>query len=83
MIFNWIKLYTTSDTSEYRLTHEVGDHISRDRIITLTDAVLAIVMTLSIGNCCTAAISFRSRKMSFQNDYLNCGQLFGAMQQVS
>jgi uncharacterized membrane protein len=53
LIFNWIKLYTTSRTSEYRLTHEVGDHISRDRIsrdriITLTDAVLAIVMTLLV-----------------------------------
>jgi Endosomal/lysosomal potassium channel TMEM175 len=48
LIFNWIKLYTTSHTSEYRLTHEVGDHISRDRIITLTDAVLAIVMTLLV-----------------------------------
>jgi uncharacterized membrane protein len=31
-----------------RLTHEVGDRISRDRIITLTDAVLAIVMTLLV-----------------------------------
>jgi uncharacterized membrane protein len=30
------------------LTHEVGDRISRDRIITLTDAVLAIVMTLLV-----------------------------------
>jgi uncharacterized membrane protein len=30
------------------LTHEVGDRISRDRIITLTDAVLAIVMTLIV-----------------------------------
>jgi hypothetical protein len=45
---NWIKLYTTSHTSEYRLTHEVVDHISRDRIITLTGAVLAIVMTLLV-----------------------------------
>ena len=31
-----------------RLTHEVGDRISRDRVITLTDAVLAIVMTLLV-----------------------------------
>ena len=30
------------------MTHEVGDRISRDRIITLTDAVLAIVMTLLV-----------------------------------
>jgi uncharacterized membrane protein len=30
------------------LTHEVGDHVSRDRIITLTDGVLAIVMTLLV-----------------------------------
>jgi uncharacterized membrane protein len=30
------------------LTHEVGDRVSRDRIITLTDAVLAIVMTLLV-----------------------------------
>jgi uncharacterized membrane protein len=30
------------------LTFEVGDRISRDRIITLTDAVLAIVMTLLV-----------------------------------
>ena len=48
MIFNWIKLYSANHTSEYRLTHEVGDHISRDRIITLTDGVLAIVMTLLV-----------------------------------
>ena len=34
--------------SEYRLTHEVGDHITRDRIVSLTDAVLAIVMTLLV-----------------------------------
>jgi TMEM175 potassium channel family protein len=33
---------------EYRLTREVGDFVSRDRIITLTDAVLAIVMTLLV-----------------------------------
>jgi TMEM175 potassium channel family protein len=46
--FNWIKLYSANHTSEYRLTHEVGDHISRDRIITLTDGVLAIVMTLLV-----------------------------------
>jgi uncharacterized membrane protein len=30
------------------LTHEVGDRISRDRIITLADALLAIVMTLLV-----------------------------------
>ena len=30
------------------MTHEVGDRISRDRIITLADAVLAIVMTLLV-----------------------------------
>ena len=30
------------------MTHEVGDRISRDRIITLTDGVLAIVMTLLV-----------------------------------
>jgi hypothetical protein len=43
-----IKLYSTSHTSEYSLIREVGDRISRDRIITLTDAVLAIVMTLLV-----------------------------------
>jgi uncharacterized membrane protein len=42
------RIYSTSHTGEYRLTHEVGDRISRDRIITLTDAVLAIVMTLLV-----------------------------------
>ena len=42
-----IEIYSTSQ-SEYRLTHEVGDRVSRDRIITLTDAVLAIVMTLLV-----------------------------------
>jgi uncharacterized membrane protein len=30
------------------LTYEVGDHISRDRIVSLTDAVFAIVMTLLV-----------------------------------
>ena len=30
------------------MAHEVGDRISRDRVITLTDAVLAIVMTLLV-----------------------------------
>ena len=30
------------------MTNEVGDRISRDRIVTLTDAVLAIVMTLLV-----------------------------------
>jgi TMEM175 potassium channel family protein len=30
------------------MAHEVGNRISRDRIITLTDAVLAIVMTLLV-----------------------------------
>ena len=30
------------------MTHEVGDRVSRDRIITLTDGVLAIVMTLLV-----------------------------------
>ncbi|MFZ0893744.1 MAG: TMEM175 family protein [Candidatus Nitrosopolaris sp.] len=30
------------------MTHEIGDHISRDRIVSLTDAVLAIVMTLLV-----------------------------------
>jgi hypothetical protein len=54
------KFYITSHTGEYRLTHKVGDRISRDRIMTLTDTVLAIVMTLSIGICCAGAISFRS-----------------------
>ena len=34
--------------SECRLAREVGDRISRDRVITLTDAVLAIVMTLLV-----------------------------------
>jgi uncharacterized membrane protein len=33
---------------QYRMAHEVGDRISRDRIITLTDAVLAIVMTMLV-----------------------------------
>jgi uncharacterized membrane protein len=43
-----IKPYRISQTSECRLTHEVGNQISRDRIITLTDGVLAIVMTLLV-----------------------------------
>jgi uncharacterized membrane protein len=30
------------------LTQEIGDHISRDRIVSLTDAVLAIAMTLLV-----------------------------------
>jgi uncharacterized membrane protein len=30
------------------MAHEVGDRISRDRIVSLTDAVLAIVMTLIV-----------------------------------
>ena len=30
------------------MAHEVGDRISRDRIVSLTDAVLAIVMTLLV-----------------------------------
>jgi uncharacterized membrane protein len=42
------KVYSASHTGKYRLTHEVGDRISRDRIITLVDAVLAIVMTLLV-----------------------------------
>ena len=42
------KFYITSHTGEYRLTHKVGDRISRDRIMTLTDTVLAIVMTLLV-----------------------------------
>ena len=40
--------YSTSQAGNYRLTHEVGDRVSRDRIITLTDGVLAIVMTLLV-----------------------------------
>lgn len=42
------KLFILLHTGEYRLTHEVGDRISRDRIVTLADAVLAIVMTLLV-----------------------------------
>ncbi|MGI0043787.1 MAG: TMEM175 family protein, partial [Nitrososphaeraceae archaeon] len=30
------------------MTQEIGDHISRDRIVSLTDAVLAIAMTLLV-----------------------------------
>jgi uncharacterized membrane protein len=30
------------------LTQEIGDHISRDRIVSLTDVVLAIAMTLLV-----------------------------------
>ena len=49
------------DSSECRLTHEIGDHISRDRIVSLTDAVLAIGYdSVSIGDCCAGDISFRS-----------------------
>ena len=33
---------------DYIMANEVGDRISRDRIITLVDAVLAIVMTLLV-----------------------------------
>ena len=46
---------------QYRMAHEVGDRISRDRIITLTDAVLAIVMTLLVLEIVVPpAISFRN-----------------------
>ena len=40
--------YSTSRAGNYRMAHEVGDRISRDRIVSLTDAVLAIVMTLLV-----------------------------------
>ena len=40
--------YSTSRAGGYRMAPEVGDHISRDRIVSLTDAVLAIVMTLLV-----------------------------------
>ena len=40
--------YSTSQAGNYRMAHEVGDRISRDRIVSLTDAVLAIVMTLLV-----------------------------------
>ncbi len=33
---------------ERGLTHEVGNHVSRDCIITVTDAVLAMVMILLV-----------------------------------
>ena len=39
------------------MTHEVGDHVSRDRIITLTDGVLAIVMTLLVLEIAVPEIS--------------------------
>ena len=57
MIFNWIKLYSTGHTTEYRLKNEVGDHVSRDRLITLTDEVLAIVMTLLVLEIAVPEIS--------------------------
>lgn len=39
------------------MTHEIGDHISRDRIVSLTDAVLAIVMTLLVLEIAVPEIS--------------------------
>jgi hypothetical protein len=62
-IANIINVATIKDRSHVivqALVNEIGDHISRDRIVSLTDAVLAIVMTLSIGDCCAGDISFRS-----------------------
>ena len=51
MIFNWIKLYSTGHTTEYRLKNEVGDHVSRDRLITLTDgeAIRGTLLVLEIA----------------------------------
>ena len=40
--------FIAEHTSDNSLTNEVGDRISRDRIITLADALLAIVMTLLV-----------------------------------
>ena len=48
-ISNIINVATIKDRLHV-LVNEIGDHISRDRIVSLTDAVLAIVMTLSIGD---------------------------------
>ncbi|MGB7952757.1 MAG: TMEM175 family protein [Candidatus Nitrosopolaris sp.] len=39
------------------MTHEIGDHISRDRIVSLTDAVLAKVMTLLVLEIAVPEIS--------------------------
>ena len=51
----------TLPASEYSLTHEVGDRTNRDRIVSLTDAVLAIVMTLLVlGIVIPQLISTRS-----------------------
>ena len=43
-----IQTCNISQFSDRRLVLEVGSRISRDRVITLTDAVLAIVMTLLV-----------------------------------
>ena len=51
---------------QYRMAHEVGDRISRDRIITLTDAVLAIVMTLLVLEIVVPHYLIQKLKLSFQ-----------------
>ena len=51
----------TLPASEYSLTHEVGISYNRDRIVSLTDAVLAIIMTLLVlGIVIPQPISSRS-----------------------
>ena len=65
------------------MAHEVGDHVSRDRIVSLTDAVLAIVMTLLVLEIVVPEYLVQKLQLSFQNDYLNYCQLLGATQQVS
>ena len=75
--------YGPSRAGTYRMAHEVGDGISRDRIVSLTDAVLAIVMTLLVLEIAVRSHIDQKLQLSFQNDYLSCCQLFGAMQQVS
>jgi hypothetical protein len=43
---------------ERGLTHEVGNHVSRDCIITLTDAVLAMVMILLVLEIVVPCLSY-------------------------
>ena len=54
---------------QYRMAHEVGDRISRDRIITLTDAVLAIVMTLLVLEIVVPQLSHSEIETELPNDY--------------
>ena len=70
-------------SGEDRLTQETGDRISRDRIVSLTDAVLAIVMTLLVLEIVVPEYLIQKLQLNFQSDHLRCYQLLGVTQQVS